>query len=976
MSLTLYVLFEFTINVRKNLYKKALANIGFYLVFILVYLLSSSYWAINLISFIWFAGYTNSSVGQEVYAVDSLLNWTSSITSFTNIFRLYGDVVWFDGWADVKYFPEFSIYLQNPLLIISSFAMPFLVFYSLLVAKKRHSKHIAFFSLLTILGLFFSKGIHSPFGGTFAWMIDNVPLFWIHRAPWQKFSFITVVGYSVLGGFGVGYFYSYLVKRFKHKNHALVSLGLFVLVTSFFLVYNRLFVLGQMFPSKDSDVGYHGKFDLGFHHKFPDYLLEAKEYVNSINEEFKILLLPNASTTVYNWGYAGATDIVNLLFNKGTVSAQYGEGFAPPQSIEALLAAVFEATYTGSNTTISKTLGFMNIKYILQRNDFNYGFYGGRDSPEFIKSVLFLQNGIEKAHSFGEWDFYSIKDEVLYPIIYSPDSLVDYYGDSSGLVPVLERYDSQTRPGFYTNRPDSHQTIVYYSNLEEANDARPSFEDNDNWAWPNASISPTKFIYLVVRLKESSQLFGLSNSFDKVDVLTWLSSKRTAEIVSFPDIPPEQQKHLVSDIYYKRSEAFDLLKNVSVQEYDDNFTGMLYKFISYGDENIRRLMLTDAIDGDYISLLQSQQEEVLNWYTPTFTTDCIHEYCFIETVPASGEYGVSLLGESSTDLTTFLPLTLTIDGEEAYIYNSFQASHVVQLAGGEHMFELSSPHKPKNLITVQPLLSLPVNSDLSSLNQYVELIQRAKATPDASYIEVQDVAGLADYTFSFEYDLGTGPLTVLLVEYLDNNGTKVLINETLESNPDTTCSSQTLNGACVRSFSKSFRSSVGTSSFAVYFLDFSLEGADAQFTVTSLNLHQKFKPKILLTKEAADSGKVSPKHTVSYTRVNPTLYEITLNNLTTAPVDLIFNQNYHDGWRLYYEGTEISSESHQVANTWANGWTIYPAELNSAATAKIKLEFFPQRLFKWGVVISFSTLILLFVLNLGQYVSKSTKKSK
>lgn len=975
-SLSLYVLFDLIIRLHKKEHKKITENIFFYLIFIIVFFLSSSYWAINLLSFIWFAGYTNSAVGQEVYAVDSLLNWTSSITSFTNLFRLYGDVVWFDGWADSLYFPEFVAYLRNPLLIFSSFVLPIAVFYPLLTKIKSYSKHIAFFSLLALLGLFFSKGIHAPFGSLFAWMIDNIPLFWIHRAPWQKFSFMTVTGYSVLGGIGVACFYTYLVKRFSTKNGIRSMLPFFALVTVLFLSYNYMFVLGYMFPSKESNIGYHGRFNLGFHHKFPSYLVDSKEYIESKEGEFKILLLPNSQTTVYDWGYAGATDIVNLLIDKGTVSTQYGEGFAPPQSVEALVGAVYESLYTKSND-ISKTLGFINIAYILQRNDFNYGFFGDRDSPEFIDSTLSFQVDLTKDASFGKWDFYEVHKDLVYPVIYSPDIIIDYYGDSTGLVHVLENADIQ-KLGIYSSKENGQQTIIYLSELKDTHNTYPEFKDNDRWAWPNASISPNKFLHTFVKLKEKVQLANSSDIIESVDELTWLSSKRAAEIDSFPAITDEQQMQLIEDAHDKREKAFEMLRTIPANDYDDALTGILNKFISYGNQNIDVLEENDNISSEHIALLKVQQEEVHNWYTKNFKSSCSVQYCYEEEIPDTGIYSVKMLSSLSNNVLDYLPISLTVNGDEMYLFETFNSTQFINLEEGNTIFELSFANVPRDLsdtAVISLLPSSPDNSVFYNLSEYTELLDNMQKEPEVYYFSVPNLKSLSGYKLNFDYSIENGLVRALFVERLNDGRLKVIGNETFSNDPKSNCNSNAEGADCVKTFEKDFNTSLGITDLSVYLISLPSHGIDSIFTINNIDLHEQFEPRLLLTK-SNEVEKLPANKSISYVKINPTKYKITITNHENAPINLIFNQNYHDGWRLYYKGKQISSDSHEIANTWANGWTVFPNELGSNEAYEIILEFLPQRLFYIGAGISFSTLLLFVALNSIYYVKKTKTKEK
>lgn len=99
-----------------------------------------------------------------------------------------------------------TYFLQPEFLII-----PLLAFASLLFIK--YSKHevrskILFFVLLSLVGVFLSKGSNAPFGQLYLWMFSHVPGFIMFRDA-TKFYVLTAVGFSVLIPFVVSRFGRY-----------------------------------------------------------------------------------------------------------------------------------------------------------------------------------------------------------------------------------------------------------------------------------------------------------------------------------------------------------------------------------------------------------------------------------------------------------------------------------------------------------------------------------------------------------------------------------------------------------------------------------------------------------------------------------------------------------------------------------------------------------------------------------------------
>lgn len=415
-----YLLFSFINRVDK---RKILWCIKFSVFFVLVFSLVSMFWLLPIGHFVVQAGYTSVSTGSEVYEVSKLLKWTSSYNSFLNLFRQFGDIFWFDGWGGDRYTPYFQAYQTNVLLIFLSFMLPILAYACPLFSRHRY---IIFFALLILIATFLSKGMHPPLGNINLWLTLHLPGFWIYRAPWQKFGLLVSLGYSFLAGITCGNIYQRLRDRCQLKDRPKVwflrtkrSIPSIFLFSVVFLniAYSYPLIFGRMFPTHQDFKVLHG-----VHQKMPRYLFDASNWINSKTEEFKILTLPDDKTNVYRWGYAGAQDITISLFNKSIIFRQYGEGTTPPRGIDKIHQVLISSLYQHSTANIVNILKLVNIQYLLQRNDFQYDFYGDSDSPRFIEEKLALQRGVHLEKSFDEWDFYKI-DTILPHIYASPDKV-------------------------------------------------------------------------------------------------------------------------------------------------------------------------------------------------------------------------------------------------------------------------------------------------------------------------------------------------------------------------------------------------------------------------------------------------------------------------------------------------------------------------------------------------------------------------
>jgi len=95
---------------------------------------------------------------------------------------------------------------------------------------------------------------------------------------------------------------------------------------------------------------------------------------------------------------------------------------------------------------------------------------------------------------------------------------------------------------------------------------------------------------------------------------------------------------------------------------------------------------------------------------------------------------------------------------------------------------------------------------------------------------------------------------------------------------------------------------------------------------------------------------------INYTQINPTRYEIKVNN-SVGSFYLIFSETYDHDWKALVdvEG-ELSEEYHFIVNGFANAWYI-----NKTGSFTITLEYIPQRLYDFGLKVSFLTIAILIV---------------
>jgi len=138
------------------------------------------------------------------------------------------------------------------------------------------------------------------------------------------------------------------------------------------------------------------------------------------------------------------------------------------------------------------------------------------------------------------------------------------------------------------------------------------------------------------------------------------------------------------------------------------------------------------------------------------------------------------------------------------------------------------------------------------------------------------------------------------------------------------------------------------------------------------------------------------KSEVDFFKVNPTKYKIKIKHNGGGNV-LIFSESFHKGWRLYIDDREgvdnlllteqgfnglfetndlisIKDDNHFVVNGYANAWYIESDIVDSDNNGEIDMimEFYPQKLFYYGLIVSILTLILSVLYLFYKGISKNT----
>ncbi len=385
-----------------------------------------------LINMFWLVPYAHVLVGEYRGALSSGLagiqfqDWlgpVSTNTSLLNVFRLQGAWDWYAGWQGEPYVPAATAYQNNPFYLFWSLLVPIVSFSALLLKQDKVKKPlILLFASIALAGLFFGAGSHEPTGKIYKFLIDHLPFLSIYRSPWYKFSTWTVLGYSLLSAVTIAWLADRLSSLPKKLSHwAMPAQTLLVLLfIGGTLLYSSGIVFGKVFPKKSERIRLHSA-----HVTFPDYFHSAADWINQQPGDWRILQLPAQQAFNYNWGLGTLMDMTIFTFKQPTLwwPEQTGSGGAKAGS-ESLVKETYDQIYYGSPLHISRVLGMLNVRYLLEKEDIDFAFYGGSDSAPFVKDKL-TKLGFPLAKQEGPWDFFEVKSEDQRPLIAVANRLVE-----------------------------------------------------------------------------------------------------------------------------------------------------------------------------------------------------------------------------------------------------------------------------------------------------------------------------------------------------------------------------------------------------------------------------------------------------------------------------------------------------------------------------------------------------------------------
>lgn len=393
-----YIIFQRKIDAKSLIKNLTLILVTTFLV--------SLWWIIPILNYYLLS--PSMQLQQEVNV--SMWSWTHARSSFLNLFWLNGRWGWRPEYSSYYYF-----YSNNAVLIFLLF-IPFLLASTSLLFKDEKSKFNAYLMIMILLFMFLAKGLHEPFSYVNLFLYNYIPYMNMFREPVSKFTLIMIPFLALL----IGYVTDKIAKNLVTRKLTQSNVCSKIFITSVVLIFiiSTFPILTNPIETKTEEIPYSS------YVKIPQYWYETNEWLNNKTGDFKILVTPldDYYQVPYSWGYYGTDSFIERLIQKPVISPCYEFSYIVNTNVAMLMNQLRDAIKYNRTEEFEVIMSLLNVKYILQRNDLDYGYMAltNRDiiNPEKMKSFLSNQPNITLVKTIGELDIYEYTEAQPYVHIF------------------------------------------------------------------------------------------------------------------------------------------------------------------------------------------------------------------------------------------------------------------------------------------------------------------------------------------------------------------------------------------------------------------------------------------------------------------------------------------------------------------------------------------------------------------------------
>jgi hypothetical protein len=448
---------------------------------------------------------------EQLYTLSTVKNYSIRLWE---ILRSMGNPLYFDIDKANKFFVA-EVYYRLPFIIIG-FVFPVIAYSALLFKGK--NKYTIFFALLSIFGLFLSKGVSSPLGLVYDWLYYHIPGFFIFRAPYRVFTTIYVFALAPLIGLGIVRIADLV------KNNLLSKLIIFSMWLCIFFYSWPLFTGTHLREKGSQVIG-------GVFFNIPPYYKEAKSWLAAQKDNFRIYLPVETYDVITDWGYHGQNPSLQLFDKAQLVYRPEATQWEKYQYFAKFLNETVKKWRFGN---LSRILNLANVKYMLIQNDLHFWSFPSPNFNEYLSSLIKIQKGISLEKSIGKLEFY--KNDYFSSNLFVTTNAELVRGGLDSLIP-LSLTEYLDKPCLFLSDQLTPEQINYLSKIVKRFIWFSQNEDNPQ------RIIPLEFIEVLDSTKDCLNLCLPRASNYKIEILKFTYQEREKKYIYWNDTPVDLTKY-------------------------------------------------------------------------------------------------------------------------------------------------------------------------------------------------------------------------------------------------------------------------------------------------------------------------------------------------------------------------------------------------------------------------------------------------
>lgn len=214
------------------------------------------------------------------------------------IFRSGAFFNWYQTIGKDRFIP-YTFYFKETFNLFLSFSITvFSLISILLFRRKSYFKIVIILLIFYLFGILLINGLNSPFGSVNKFLFEHIPFFSMFRQAYTKIGLINQFILSLLLMFTFSYFY---------KNPKSYKKSLYISAAVLSLIFLNAWPLIKESPMKTI----YSEPILSL----PDDILRGVDYINDIDNDQSIIIVPSSNYPLYDFGYLGA-NFYPYLINK------------------------------------------------------------------------------------------------------------------------------------------------------------------------------------------------------------------------------------------------------------------------------------------------------------------------------------------------------------------------------------------------------------------------------------------------------------------------------------------------------------------------------------------------------------------------------------------------------------------------------------------------------------------------------------